>query len=183
MQRIVELNHAFDEDRFVLYQQPILSLNPEKDGHEHFCEVLVRMLDEDGFPVLPANFLSTSERYNLATQLDTWVVNNTLDWMASDPEVRCTINLSGMSIADEGFLGFMLHVIDEKRVYPNRICLEITETAAIQNLTRTESVSKLPKPPRSRTSARRIILSINCVIAAAFSRWTISAAACRRSLT
>jgi EAL domain-containing protein (putative c-di-GMP-specific phosphodiesterase class I) len=136
MQRIVELNHAFDEDRFVLYQQPILSLNPEKDGHEHFCEVLVRMLDEDGFPVLPANFLSTSERYNLATQLDTWVVNNTLDWMASDPEVRCTINLSGMSIADEGFLGFMLHVIDEKRVYPNRICLEITETAAIQNLSK-----------------------------------------------
>ena len=136
MQRIVELNHAFDEDRFVLYQQPIQSLNPEKNGHEHFCEVLVRMLDEDGFPVLPANFLPTAERYNLATQLDTWVVNNTLDWMASDPEVRCSINLSGMSIADEGFLRFMLHVIDEKRVGANRICLEITETAAIQNLSK-----------------------------------------------
>ncbi|MCP4388802.1 MAG: diguanylate cyclase, partial [Gammaproteobacteria bacterium] len=116
MQRIVELNNAFDEGRFVLYQQPIQSLNPEKNGHDHFCEVLVRMIDEDGFPVLPANFLPTAERYNLATQLDTWVVSGALDWLVSDPEVRCTINLSGMSVADEGFLRYMLDVIDEKEV-------------------------------------------------------------------
>jgi diguanylate cyclase (GGDEF)-like protein/PAS domain S-box-containing protein len=136
MQRIVELNHAFDEGRFVLYQQPIHSLNPEKNGHGHFSEVLVRMIDEDGFPVLPANFLPTAERYNMAIQLDTWVVNGALDWLVSDPQVRCTINLSGMSIADEGFLRYMLEVIDEKEVDASRICLEITETAAIQNLTR-----------------------------------------------
>ena len=136
MQRIVELNHAFDEGRFVLYQQPIQSLNPDKNGPEHFCEVLVRMIDEDGFPVLPANFLPTAERYNLATQLDTWVVNGALDWLVSDPEIRCTINLSGMSVADENFLRFMLDVIDEKEVDASRICLEITETAAIQNLSK-----------------------------------------------
>jgi len=136
MQRIVELNHAFDEGRFVLYQQPIQSLNPEKNGPGHFCEVLVRMIDEDGFPVLPANFLPTAERYNLATQLDTWVVNGALDWLVSEPEVRCTINLSGMSVADEKFLRFMLDVIDEKEVDASRICLEITETAAIQNLSK-----------------------------------------------
>ena len=94
------------------------------------------MVDEAGFPVLPANFLPTAERYNLATQLDTWVVNATLDWMATDPEVHCTINLSGMSIADEEFLRFMLDVIDEKEVEASRICLEITETAAIQNLSK-----------------------------------------------
>jgi len=136
MQRIVELNHAFDEGRFVLYQQPIQSLNPAETRHANFCEVLVRMIDEAGFPVLPANFLPTAERYNLATQLDTWVVNNTLDWLAADASVACTINLSGMSIADEGFLRFMLKVIDEKQVDASRICLEITETAAIQNLSK-----------------------------------------------
>ena len=136
MQRIVELNHAFDEGRFVLYQQPIQSLNPDETGHSRFCEVLVRMVDEAGFPVLPANFLPTAERYNMATQLDTWVVNGALDWLASDPSVACTINLSGMSIADEAFLRFMLNVIDEKEIEANRICLEITETAAIQNLSK-----------------------------------------------
>jgi diguanylate cyclase (GGDEF)-like protein/PAS domain S-box-containing protein len=136
MERIVELNHAFDEQRFILYQQPIYSLSPGNDTRVRFCEVLVRMVDEAGFPVLPANFLPTAERYNLATQLDTWVVNATLDWMAADPEVHCTINLSGMSIADEDFLRFMLDVIDRKNVEASRICLEITETAAIQNLSK-----------------------------------------------
>jgi len=94
------------------------------------------MIDEDGFPVLPANFLPTAERYNLATQLDTWVVNRALDWLVSEPKVRCSINLSGMSVADESFLRFMLAMIDEKEVDAGRICLEITETAAIQNLSK-----------------------------------------------
>ncbi|MGD2172021.1 MAG: EAL domain-containing protein [Gammaproteobacteria bacterium] len=136
MQRIVELNNAFDEGRFVLYQQPIHSLKTDQDDRNRFCEVLVRMVDEAGFPVLPANFLSTAERYNMATQLDTWVVNGVLDWLASDPGVHCTINLSGMSIANEDFLRFMLDVIEDKGVEASRICLEITETAAIQNLSK-----------------------------------------------
>ena len=136
MQRIVELNNAFDEGRFVLYQQPIHSLKADQDEQNHFCEVLVRMVDEAGFPVLPANFLSTAERYNMATQLDTWVVNGVLDWLATEQGVHCTINLSGMSIANEDFLRFMLDVIDDKGVEANRICLEITETAAIQNLSK-----------------------------------------------
>ena len=136
MRRIVELNQAFDDDRFVLYQQPILALGTQQDARGGFCEMLVRMVDEDGFPVLPANFLPTAERYNLATQLDTRVVNRALDWLTVNPSVSCTINLSGISIADEDFLRFMLEVIDDKAVEPQRLCLEITETAAIQNLSK-----------------------------------------------
>ncbi|MDH3538161.1 MAG: EAL domain-containing protein, partial [Gammaproteobacteria bacterium] len=136
MQRIVEINHAFDEGRFMLCQQPIRSLKSAQDEHAQFCELLVRMVDEAGFPILPANFLPTAERYNLATQIDTWVVNAALDWLASNPALRCTINLSGMSIADETFLRLVLDLIDRKAVDANRICFEITETAAIQNLSK-----------------------------------------------
>ena len=136
MQQIVEINQAFDEDRFVLYQQPIRSLNAVQDEDDYFCEVLVRMIDEDGFPVLPGNFLLTAERYNLATQLDTWVVNATLDWLVAVPEVRCTINLSGMSIVNEEFLQFVLRAIEKSEINATRICFEITETAAIHNLSK-----------------------------------------------
>jgi diguanylate cyclase (GGDEF)-like protein/PAS domain S-box-containing protein len=136
MQQIVDINQAFDEDRFVLYQQPIQSLGVGEGEAGYFCEVLVRMVDESGFPVLPGNFLPTAERYNLATQLDTWVVNATLDWMAATTQVRCTINLSGLSVANEEFLQFVLQSIDSKKVDASRICFEITETAAIQNLSK-----------------------------------------------
>jgi EAL domain-containing protein (putative c-di-GMP-specific phosphodiesterase class I) len=134
MQRIVEINHAFDEQRFELHQQSILSLNQPESGN--FCEVLVRMLDETGAPVLPDIFLPTAERYNLVTQLDTWVVNATLDWLVSNPEIRCSINLSGRSVADEKFLKFIIQAIEANNIDEGRICFEITETAAIQNMTK-----------------------------------------------
>ena len=86
--------------------------------------------------ILPADFLPTAERYNLATQLDTWVVKATLAWLTANPEVRCTINLSGISIADESFLRFVMDSIDDAHIDASRICLEITETAAIQNLSK-----------------------------------------------
>ncbi len=136
MQRIVDINHAFDEQRFVLYQQAIKSLHPDTEKSGYFCEMLVRMIDEAGFPVLPANFLPTAERYNLATQLDTWVVRETLNWLVVNPAVRCTINLSGISIADDSFLQYVLKSIDDRNIDASRICLEITETAAIQNLSK-----------------------------------------------
>ena len=59
MQQIVDINQAFDENRFVLYQQPIQSLGAARPEDGYFCEVLVRMVDESGFPVLPGNFLPT----------------------------------------------------------------------------------------------------------------------------
>ena len=134
MRQIVDITQAFDDDRFVLYQQPIKSLSDSQDKDGYFCEVLVRMIDEAGFPVLPGNFLPTAERYNLATQLDTWVVNAALDWLVAAPKVRCTINLSGMSVANEDFLQFALQAIASRNLDAARICFEITETAAIQNL-------------------------------------------------
>ena len=136
MQRVVEINHAFDEGRFVLYEQSIKSLKSEDEESGYFCEALVRMVDEAGFLVPPGNFLPTAERYNLATQLDIWVVRECLAWLAQSPDIRCSINLSGMSIADDDFLRIMLQFLDENNVDEHRLCFEITETAAIQNLTK-----------------------------------------------
>ena len=136
MQRIVDITHAFDEERFVLYHQKIHTLNPELAQKGDFSEVLVRMIDEDGFPVLPELFMPAAERYNLVTQLDSWVVRNSLDWLGRNPDMRLTVNLSGMSIADEKFLEFVTREIESHGTEPGRVCFEITETAAIANLSR-----------------------------------------------
>ncbi len=136
MQRIVDITHAFDEERFVLYHQKIHTLNPELQQKGDFSEVLVRMIDEDGFPVLPELFMPAAERYNLVTQLDSWVVRNSLDWLQRNPDMRLTVNLSGMSIADEKFLDFVTREIESHGTEPGRVCFEITETAAIANLSR-----------------------------------------------
>ena len=134
--RIVDINRAFGDQRFVLYQQTIQRLQTGADDYSNFCELLVRMLDEQGEPVLPGVFMPTAERYNLAIQLDTWVVNASFKWLTSVDNVRCSINLSAMSIVNEEFLQFILATLEASKIDPARICFEITETAAIANLSK-----------------------------------------------
>jgi len=124
-----------------------LSSDCEHEG-EHF-EVLVRMTDADGSIVAPGQFLPVAERYNLAPRIDRWVISTTLKWLSSHPEQleslsMCSINLSGLSLTEEQFPEFILSAFKETGVPAAKICFEITETAAISNLTSaTNLVSKL----------------------------------------
>ncbi|MBU0592549.1 MAG: EAL domain-containing protein [Gammaproteobacteria bacterium] len=128
---------AFEEDRFLLYYQPIVPTSPGKMNFSHF-EVLVRMLDEDGKLVAPGVFIPAAERYNLMLTLDRWVVNNALNWLAAHKDIPmvCAINLSGHSMGDERFLAFIISQIKGTGVAPDNLCFEVTETAAIGNLTK-----------------------------------------------
>ncbi len=134
MQRIVEINRAFDEERLVLHQQSIVSLHDDDPHQGSFCEVLVRMLDDKGELMMPDSFMPVAERYNLSVPLDTWVINACLVWMQGHQRQHCSINLSGASIADETFLRHVLATLEKSGIEPSRICFEITETAAIANL-------------------------------------------------
>ena len=136
---VTVINRAFEDDRFLLHCQSITPLgkaNGELSGHE----VLVRMRDDDDRMVVPGAFLPAAERYNLVPKLDRWVVGSTFDWFASHREhlestLMCSINLSGSSLSEDGFLEFVVKQFRKHDLPPEKICFEITETAAIANLT------------------------------------------------
>lgn len=140
MQWVSRLQSALDQDRLRLYVQPIYPLFPGSGDKIHF-EILVR-LEEDGKIVLPGAFLPAAERYGLMPRIDQWVVNNTLAWMGDRLRqagvldgVYC-INLSGASLSDERFRQ-NLHATLEQLHLPNgSVCFEITETAAVANLSK-----------------------------------------------
>ena len=138
MQSIVDINQALDDDRFLLHRQTILNLQSNNQTSAGFFEVLLRMNSETGQLILPGEFLPVAERYNLISQLDTWVVKTAINWLcqeqAAGRDTSCSINLSGVSIASERFLAFILATIDLSGVESERICFEITETAAIANI-------------------------------------------------
>lgn len=142
MQWVTRIASALEENRFRLYGQTISPLSPENDGGKHF-EVLLRMLAEDGVEViLPMAFIPAAERYNTMKGIDRWVVSNTLDFLCAQNFGKgahgafdtCSINLSGASLCDENFLDFVLAQFERYPVAPQNICFEITETAAILNL-------------------------------------------------
>ena len=134
MQWVNRIQSALDENRFVLYQQPIVALRG--DGAPTQVELLLRLRDEDGALVPPGAFLPAAERYNLAVSIDRWVIRQAFHWIATSTTApdRCFINLSGQSLGDEGFLELVIGEFESSAVSPTRICFEVTETAAIANL-------------------------------------------------
>lgn len=137
MQWIRRLANALEEDRLVLYCQQILSLG---DVREHVgCEVLARLRTEDGTIVPAAEFMPVAERYDLVTQIDRRVVELAFGWLARHRKSNialgmCSINLSGRSLSDEAFLEYLLQTAQECDIDRSHVCFEITETAAITNL-------------------------------------------------
>ena len=138
MQWVTRLKQAVAEDRLVLYVQPIVPLAPRDRGLLQ-QEVLVRLRDADGGLIPPGAFLPAAERYGLMPAIDRWVVQATLRWLADHRRhpglASCyNINLSGQSLTDAEFLDWVLSEIRSSEVPPERVCFEITETAAVATL-------------------------------------------------
>jgi Amt family ammonium transporter len=103
-------------------------------------EILVRMRDPAGNHIAPGAFIPAAERFQLMSSLDRWVVTHALQFAAAQARngnpIELSINLSGQSLSEDQFLDFVIRQIDESGVVPGHLCFEITETAAINNLTR-----------------------------------------------
>jgi diguanylate cyclase (GGDEF)-like protein/PAS domain S-box-containing protein len=136
MEWLPRLQQALVENRFQLHLQPIVSLQGQDEGA--MSEVLLRLIDENGEIVLPGVFIPAAERYNQAPALDRWVVDRTIRLLegGASPLPHClSVNLSGQSICSEDFLAFLKARVSAARFDAGRLCFEITETAAIMDLT------------------------------------------------
>ena len=140
MQWVSVISSALDADRFSLHFQPIVAATDGATGNccVHF-EVLLRLQDETGKNLPPGAFIPAAERYSLMQQVDSWVVNTFLKWLAKHRDQvnsieTCAINLSAHSLNDEQFLQMVCAKLIEWDIPGSMICFEITETAAVANL-------------------------------------------------
>ena len=139
MQWAPRIEHALDADRFVLFAPRFAKVDGSPTQSLH-AEVLLRMLDGDGALVSPGAFLPAAERFHLSSRLDRWVLRRVINLLAALEDINTIdtlcVNVSGQSIGDRVF---HRHAIDSLRAAGTsiccRICLEITETAAVTNPT------------------------------------------------
>ncbi|HSM13717.1 MAG TPA: EAL domain-containing protein [Thermoanaerobaculia bacterium] len=132
---VQEIQRAFESNRFRLFAQRIVPLAQRVDG-EPMAEIFLRMLSERGEPVPTAGFIGAAERYRLISTIDRWVVRESLAIVGAGGATGRTvcINLSGQSLGDESYLDHVLAELEVSGADPRRVCFEITETAAIANL-------------------------------------------------
>ncbi|MEO0436917.1 MAG: DUF1631 family protein [Pseudomonadota bacterium] len=136
------LDEAMSTDGLVLRAQPIVQSSI--DGSEsatHHYEILLAIREENGELLSPQEFIQSAERFGYVTLVDRWVIKEAFSWisqlMDTQKEVpELSINLSGTSITENEFLDYVLEQISEYGVGTSRLCFEITETGAIDNLPR-----------------------------------------------
>ncbi len=134
---VAGVTDALRENRFILYCQPIVSLSSAGNTPVHY-ELLLRLLDASSKLVMPKNFIPAAERYGVMSAIDRWVIHTAFksydSTFSSEGNTQIAINLSGNSLSDHDLQDFILREFDASGMSPERVCFEITETAAISNL-------------------------------------------------
>ncbi|MBF8277885.1 MAG: hypothetical protein HW390_2958 [Candidatus Brocadiaceae bacterium] len=127
---------ALKQDHFFLHVQPILDLQSNQIAS---YEALLRMKCEDGSIIYPADFLGIAERFNLIREIDQWVICHAIHFISEHQldkkGISLEVNLSGTSFNDAELLKTIRESLIKTRINPHRLIIEITETAAIGNIT------------------------------------------------
>lgn len=125
------LRRALTQDHFRLVYQPIV---PLLDPRPVLHETLLRLAGTDRL-LTPGAFMPTAERFALMPEVDRWVVDHAIAYLAeAESDLRLSINLSGRGFSDPGLFDRIRDRITEHAVDPRALTFEITETEAIANL-------------------------------------------------
>ncbi|WP_448505793.1 EAL domain-containing protein [Immundisolibacter sp.] len=138
MQWATELRDALDEQRLLLYAQPICAID-SADGPPWY-EVLLRLRQRDGRIVLPGAFLPAAERFGLMPLIDGYVLARAIGYLLGPGRAggaRLSVNLSGRSLEEPDVIAVIEDYFADPGHLPGRLCLELTESTAVAHLGRT----------------------------------------------
>ena len=124
------LKKAFDEDRVVLYYQPILN---NKTNKVDKYEVLFRVIDENGNILPPLEVLNVIKGTKYYRKLTETIVNKALKTLEKYPHVKLAVNLSYDDIADEYIKNSVILNRCNNTNVINRLSFEILESESINN--------------------------------------------------
>jgi EAL domain-containing protein (putative c-di-GMP-specific phosphodiesterase class I) len=127
--RAGELGAAVSQRRFALAFQPVVSL---ADNSLHHHEALVRFEDNAS----PFAMVRMAEEFDLIEELDRAVIEQAIRRLKGDRtgELRLAVNISGRSIGSGPFVEGLQRLIGQSPNLGQRLILEITESAAIDDL-------------------------------------------------
>lgn len=151
-----ELRRALDRDELVLHYQPKIDLG---NGQVSGLEALVRWQHPERGFLMPSEFLSVAERHSeLIVSLTKWVLRRALAdhtaWTAAGYDWTVAVNASEQDLGSLEFAGTVGRILKEAGVRPDRLHLEVSETALAFN-------TELAGQVVAALSAQGICLSID----------------------
>lgn len=132
---IQKVRDALDQGRFQLVYQPIASLHGET---QEKYEVLLRMREEDGTIVPPAQFIPVAEAHNLINAVDRWVISRAIEVLAerrrAGNDTTFFVKVSAKSALDETMLPWISQQLKKARLQGDNVVFEISESSAVTHL-------------------------------------------------
>jgi len=133
--KLAEIQHALKNAGFVLYFQPIISL---QGAEGEYYEILVRMQGMDGSEVTPAVFFPIAERNNLLSAIDRWVIANAIKQLSEREKVghKSTffIKICPPSLDDPTLLPWIAQHLKAHRLRGDALVFELPESKVVTHL-------------------------------------------------
>jgi EAL domain-containing protein (putative c-di-GMP-specific phosphodiesterase class I) len=126
-----------------LYFQSFLPLSARPAQDAVAGEVLCRLRNDSGRLMLPNEFLHELQADRRMAELDLAVVRHLDHWLREHRQAlptigRIYINIGSQSLASRVFAQDLLDLLDRFALPPNRLCFEVTETAAMTHARESE---------------------------------------------
>ena len=125
---------ALEDDRLELHFQGVYTAAECRLSH---LEALVRMRDTSDWNrlLMPGQFIPVAEKTGQILELDRWVLRRSIAILARHAHLPgLAVNISGRSIDEPGLPQFIQRLLQEHEVTPERLILELTETAAVAEM-------------------------------------------------
>lgn len=127
------LQQALEENRFTLMAQPIAGIRGD-----NYHEILLRMVGDNGELIGPDSFLPVAHDLGLSSRIDIWVIEHTLQFMATHraalPGQRFSINLSPSSVCRAQFSMEISRLLKIHSVEAWQLIFEVTESNSLTNI-------------------------------------------------
>lgn len=128
------LRAAVKNGDFSLVYQPQIDLN---SGEIVALEALVRWVSPQSGTIMPSEFIPLAEETGLINEIGEWVLKEAClqakKWLdAGMPRRRMAVNLSARQLADKRFVELLASILDETKLDPSLLELEITESQVMR---------------------------------------------------
>lgn len=129
-----EMRDALAREEFVIYYQPKLNLAHNKITA---AEALIRWRHPQRGMVQPMSFIPFAEHTGFIREITPWlldrVASQTAQWRREGLIFTPSINLSALDLLDHGLVDQMRRLIAMHDLPPHELCLEITESALMED--------------------------------------------------
>ncbi|WP_455366501.1 two-component system response regulator [Kaarinaea lacus] len=131
---MAELRKAINNDALYLVYQPKINI---KTGAVSGVEALLRWEHPELGLIPPNEFIPLAEQSSVIKPLTVWVLNNAMRqataFAHSGLDIAIAVNISACSLRDDSLVGYTKMLLQKNNVEPDRLILEITESAMMQD--------------------------------------------------